>query len=312
MPRGGYHAATACPPPHAVKTALFVTLACFALMFAWRWLRSLLQPSPADGPRSPTPAQLAIGFGTNFFDTLGVGSFAPTAALYRLTGMVPDERIPGTMNVGHTLPVVVMAFLFIAGVEVDLATLVTLIAAAVAGAWLGADVVSRLPRRPVQVGVGTALLVTATLMVLGQLEVLPIGGEALGLTTGPLVFAAAVSALLGALNTLGVGFYGPCMILIALLGMDPKAAFPIMMGACAFLMPVGSARFVQRGAYSPPAALGLTLGGVPAVLVAALLVQSMSLDTLRWLVVGVAAYTAALMLSGGGGVGGAEGAAAAD
>ena len=142
---------------------------------------------------------------------------------------------------------------------------------------------------------------------MAHFDAFPAGGDALALEAPSLGFAAAVIVVLGALMTIGVGFYAPCMILVALLGMNPKAAFPIMMGACAFLMPVGSARFVQRGAYSPRAALGLTLGGVPAVLVAALIVQSMSLDALRWLVVGVAAYTAALMLSGGG-----KGAAAAD
>ena len=287
-----------------MKTVLFVALALFATGFAWTWWRACTR-ARSDGAaaptrRLPTLAQTAIGFGTNFFDTLGVGSFAPTTALYRLSGMVEDARIPGTMNVGHTLPVVLMAFIYIATVEVDVSTLTVMIAAAVIGAWLGADCVSKLPVRPIQLGVGAALLVTAGLMTSSQLGWVPLGGEALGLRPGPLVGAAAASAVLGALNTIGVGFYGPCMILIALLGMDPKAAFPIMMGACAFLMPVGSARFVQRGAYNPRAALGLMLGGIPAVLVAAFVVQSMSLDALRWLVVGVAVYTAALLLRGGG------------
>ncbi|MEZ6037348.1 MAG: sulfite exporter TauE/SafE family protein [Planctomycetota bacterium] len=274
-----------------MKVALFIALAVFAGCFLAVWLRALHRRRSA-----PTAAGLGIGFATNFFDTLGIGSFAPTAAIYRLTRMVPDERIPGTMNVGHTLPVVVMAYIYIALVDVDTTTLVTLIVAAIGGAWLGADLVSRLPQRPIQLGIGSALVVAAVLMTMAQLECMPLGGEARGLATGPLVGAALASVALGALNTIGVGFYGPCMILIALLGMDPKAAFPIMMGACAFLMPVGSARFVQRDAYDASAALGLTLGGIPAVLVAAFVVESLPLDALRWLVVVVAVYTAALML----------------
>ncbi len=283
-----------------MKTALFVALGLVAAAFAAVWLRAWVVDRRQGGERvRPTVGQLAIGFGTNFFDTLGIGSFAPTAAIYRLSGMVPDARIPGTMNVGHTLPVVVMAFLYIATVEVDVTTLATLIAAAVVGAWFGAGVVARLPRRPIQLGIGAALLVAALLMALSQVRVMPVGGDALGLSWGKLLGAAVGSALLGALNTIGVGFYGPCMIMISLLGMDPKAAFPIMMGACAYLMSVGSARFVQKDAYSAGPALGLCLGGIPAVFVAALIVQSLELSTLRWLVVAVATYTGVVMLRAG-------------
>ena len=277
-----------------MKLALFALLGLVATAFAVLWLRALR--SAKDPLPSPGPTQLAIGFVTNFFDTLGIGSFTPTASVYKLTRLVPDALIPGTMNVGHTLPVVVMAYIYISIVEVEALTLVTLIAASVLGAWLGADLVSRLPRRPIQIGIGVALVLAALLMTLGQLELFPLGGEDLGLSAPLLVAAAGANLVLGALNTIGVGLYAPCMILVALLGMDPKAAFPIMMGSCAFLMPAGSARFVQRGAYSPRPALGLTLGGIPAVFLAAFLVRSLPLEALRWLVIAVATYTSALML----------------
>ena len=277
--------------------ALLAGLALLALTYVVFWGRRILLARRTSGADvAPGRGELGLGFVTNFFDTLGIGNFAPTAAVFRLTGMVDDTRIPGTMNVGHTLPVVLMAFVYIAAVEVEAVTLVTLIASAVAGAWVGAGLVARLPRRPIQIGLGTALLVAALLMVASQLEWLPVGGSAIGLRPLPLAFAAVACALFGALNTIGVGFYGPCMILVALLGMDPQAAFPIMMGSCAFLMPVGSMHFVQRDAYALRPALGLTLGGLPAVLIAAFLVQSLPLGALRWLVVVVATYTAVLML----------------
>ena len=198
----------------------------------------------------------------------------------------------------HTLPVVLMAFLFISSVDVEPWTLGSMIGAAVVGAWVGAGVVARLPRRAVQIGMGGALLTAAVLMTSGMLRGSPVGGTALGLSPVGLAIAVPTSVLLGALNTLGVGLYAPCMILVALLGMDPKAAFPIMMGSCAFLMPVGSVRFVRENAYSLRPALGLTLGGLPAVLIAVYLVRELSLDLLRWLVVGVATYAAVLMLAG--------------
>lgn len=276
---------------------LFVLLGAFAAVFAFVLLGAVRRARRA-GTVAPGPGPLALGFATNFFDTLGIGSFAPTAAVFRMTGMVPDALIPGTMNVGHTLPVVLMAYLFISVVEVEPWTLGSMIAGSVVGAWFGAGVVARLSRRAVQCGIGAALLIAALLMASGMLRGAPVGGTALGLSSGDLAIAVVVSALLGALNTLGVGLYAPCMILVALLGMDPKAAFPIMMGSCAFLMPVGSARFVRDGAFCLRPALGLTVGGLPAVLVAVFLVQELSLDLLRWLVVGVATYTAVLMLIG--------------
>ena len=115
-----------------------------------------------------SPLELGIGFGTNFFDTLGIGSFAPTTSLFKLKHVVPDERIPGTLHVGHTPPVIIQAFIFIAIISVDVITLAALIAAATLGAWLGAGVVARWPRRRIQIGMGIALLIAAATFDLQQ------------------------------------------------------------------------------------------------------------------------------------------------
>ncbi|MGH7713453.1 MAG: permease, partial [Gemmatimonadaceae bacterium] len=112
-----------------------------------------------------------------------------------------------------------------------------------------------------------------------------------------LVIAVVGNFALGALMTLGIGLYAPCMILVSLLGMNPMAAFPIMMGSCAFLMPIGSIRFIKAAKYDPRAALGLAVGGVPAVLIAALIVKSLPLTWIRWLVVVVVLYAAITMLA---------------
>ncbi len=244
----------------------------------------------------PTPLQALVGFVTNFFDTLGIGNFAPTTAWFRYAKLVPDELIPGTMNVGHTLPVMLMAFLYIESVDVEAVTLISMIASAVVGAWLGAGVVARLPKKRIQIGMGGALLVAALLMATFQIGLKPEGAQALGLDLPRLIPACLVIGLLGALMTIGVGLYAPCMILVSLMGMNPAAAFPIMMGACAFLMPVAGTRFVLSGKQRLRAALGLTLGGLPAVLVAALIVKSLPLYALKWLVVVVVLFTALQML----------------
>jgi uncharacterized membrane protein YfcA len=279
----------------AGKAILFAALAAITLFYVTVWAREVLERSARERTL-PSPILTAIGFITNFFDTLGIGSFAPTTSAFKLTKLVDDRIIPGTLNVGHTLPVVAQAFIFIAIVQVDMATLLLLIAAAVLGAWLGAGIVASWPRRYVQLGMGVALLLAAILMLASQLQLLPGGGEAIRLTGVKLGLGIVGNFMLGALMTLGIGLYAPCLIMISLLGMSPVTAFPIMMGSCAFLMPAGSVRFIKAKSYNVRAALGLAIGGVPAVLLAAFLVKSLPLDVVRWLVVAVVTYTAIAML----------------
>lgn len=249
-----------------------------------------------DQSRIPRISDVLVGCVTNFFDTLGIGCFAPTTAWYKLRTRMPDELIPGTLNTGHCLPAMTEALIFIATVSVDMTTLVSMIFAAVLGAWLGVGLVARLSRRAIQLGMGGALLCASVLFLANNMHWMPGGGEALGLSGTLLIAAVLINALLGALMMLGVGLYAPCLILVSLLGMSPLAAFPIMMGSCALLMPVGGARFVRTGRYHLGAALGLTLGGIPGVLVAAYIVKSLPIFWLRWLVLVVVLYAALQML----------------
>jgi uncharacterized membrane protein YfcA len=175
-------------------------------------------------------------------------------------------------------------------------TLVSMIAAAVLGAWLGVGIVSGLSRRAIQLGMGGALMCAALLFLIKNLDWVPGSGDALALHDGTLIFAVGVNFLLGALMMLGVGLFAPCLILVSLLGMSPLAAFPIMMGSCALLMPVGGARFVKTGRYNVSAAVGLAIGGIPGVLVAAYIVRSLPMKWLVWLVLVVVLYAAVQML----------------
>lgn len=274
---------------------LQVTLALFTIVLVVAWIK-LGKPQSEDDRGLPRPIHLGIGFVTNFFDTLGIGSYAPTTALFRLFKLVPDERIPGTLTVGHVLPTIVQAFIYTKLIEVDFRTLSLLIVLSVLGAFLGAGIVAKWPRRNIQLGMGGALLVAALVFTLTNLEILPGGGTALSLSGTKLLLGAVGNFVLGALMTIGIGLYGPSMIMISLLGMDPRASFPIMMGSCAFLMVAAGIRFVRAESYRQRPALGLMLGGVPAVLIAALIVKSLPLAAVRWLVVVVVLYTAITML----------------
>jgi uncharacterized membrane protein YfcA len=246
--------------------------------------------------RWPTPVELLIGFVTDFFDTLGIGSFAPTTAIYKLRRIVPDELIPGTLNVGHAPSAVTEALIFVTAVVVDPLLLITAIGSAAAGAWLGAGVVARLPRRAIQVIMGIALLIAGSVFACMNLGALPGGGTAMTLGGWKFGLAVGINFVLGALMSVGIGLYAPCMVTLALLGMHPLAAFPIMMGSCALLQPVASLRFFQSGRFAWGPSLGLVFGGVIGVLIAAYVVKNLPLIALRWLVIAVIAYAAFAML----------------
>ncbi len=260
------------------------------------FLIALLYSARKRGQLRPSKEAIGLGAVTNFFDTLGIGSFAPTTAYIKLRNLVPDSFIPATLNVGHCLPTVAQALIFINLVRVDPMLLVACIAAAVAGAVIGAPIVLRLPIRSVQLVVAIALLVASGLYAATNLGLMPGGGDALSLAPGFAVFAVIAHFVLGALMAFGIGLYAPSLVLLSLLGLNPTAAFPIMMGACAFLMPVSGLRFLRTERIDLRVVLGMALGGIPAVLLAAFVIKSLPLQALRWGVVVVVLYSATLML----------------
>jgi uncharacterized membrane protein YfcA len=276
-----------------MKQLLFLALGICGAVFVAIWIAEVRKDRAASWP---SLRDCGIGLITLFLDTLGIGAFATTTAFFKLWHLVADEDIPGTLNVGITLPAVAEGFIYMSVVDVDIKTLTLMIIASAVGAWFGAGIVSRWPRRKIQIGMGITLLVTAGFLLMTQFHLLPIGGDLLGLTGFRLLIAVAANMLLGALMTLGIGFFAPCMMVIYLLGMSPRAAFPIMMGSVAFLGTVGSIRFIKQRRYRWKSAIGMTLGGIPGVLLAAYLVRSLPLRPLRWLVFVVMVYTAVMML----------------
>ena len=238
-----------------------------------------------------------VGFITNFFDTLGIGSFAPTVALNKFTKMgVKDRELPGLLNVADTLPVMLEAVIFTTVIEVEPLTLISMLVAAALGSYLGAGVIAKMDEVKIQKVMGVALLITAILMICKQLGLIQGGGDAIGLSGIKLIVAVVGNFIFGALMSAGIGLYAPCMALVYFLGMSPQVAFPIMMGSCATLMPVGSIKFIKEGAYPRKAALIVALSGAVSVFVAAYLVKSLPMDVLTWLVIAVIFYTSASML----------------
>lgn len=237
-----------------------------------------------------------IGFFVNFFDTLGIGGFAPMAAIFKHFKIVNDRIIPGTLNTAMCLPIMVEALIFMKEVKVDSVTLISMIVSAIIGSILGAGLVSKMDERKVQKNMAIALFGVLTIMLAGKMDMMPMGGDAIGLTGFKLVVAVIGNFVLGALMTLGIGLYAPCMALVYALGLSPIVAFPIMMGSCAYLMPAASIRFIKENSYNRKATLIINLTGVIGVIIAAYLVKSLPLDILTWLVILVIGYTAIKLL----------------
>lgn len=236
-----------------------------------------------------------IGFVTNFFDTWGIGSFAPTQASFKFTKSSPDDTVPGTLNVGDTLPVSVEAILFLTFVDIDPLTLVLMLVAAAAGAYIGAGIVSKWNIKTIRIVLGVVLFLVAIITVCRAMGVGPFGvsGEALGLTGIKLVIGVVGNFLLGALMMVGCGLYSPCIALCAMLGMNIGTAFPIMMGSCALLMNVSVFKFVKEGKYDRRATLMLMFPGAIGASVAYLLAKyAFDLTTLTYIVCVVMIITA--------------------
>jgi uncharacterized membrane protein YfcA len=287
-------------------TVLLITLGVFAAGYLYVFIAGLVRDAREGQALAPKPLMALIGFVANFFDTLGVGSYATTTSMVRFFKLMPDEKIPGSLNVGYVLPTMIQAYVTIHGVsglgvtvppiEVDPLTLILLIAAAILGAWLGAGVVASWPRRKIQLGMGFCLAAAAVIMIvrLTVFHSLDVGTS--GLTGIKLIIGIVGLFGLGALMTLGIGLYAPCLILVTLLGMNDKSGYPIMMGACAFLMPVAVVRFIRARAYYPPAMLSMALAGIVAVPLAFKWFQNLDMKWVKIVVIFVVAYASITML----------------
>lgn len=247
--------------------------------------------------RTPMAGLLGLGAATNFLDTLGIGSFATTTAVLRLFHLVEDENIPGTLNVGHAIPTITecVIFIILLGGLIDVPTIVSMVIAGGLGAWFGTGIVVHWPRRTMQRAMAVALVVTAGFMALRMLANLNLGTGTIGFTGMALVIAVIGSVVIGSITSLGIGNYAPTMAMTYMLGMNAKAVFPIMAASASLILPAAAIRFYKSGRFDRRAAIGLAIGGIPGVLVAAFLITELPLVIVKWVVVAVLLYTAATL-----------------
>ena len=273
--------------------ALLVPLCLAILLFAGVLIRAAIERRAL-----PRAEAIALGAVVSFFDTLGIGSFAPTAAWMKFRKMVPDKLLPPTMLVGLTPPAMTesIIFLILLGVMVDPVLLFGSAIAVLVGGLIGAPLVAKARVWIVQFVVAIGLFLAAAAYAMTNLHLFPGGGTAAGLSPGLTIVAIIASFGFGILLNFGVGNYAPTLVMLSLMGMDPRLCFPIMAGGAALMGAGAGARHIQLGTTDLRVVLGLAIGGIPAVLVAAFIVKTMPIETLRWLVIIVVLYAAAIMV----------------
>jgi len=244
----------------------------------------------------PKGEAMALGAVTNFFDTLGIGSFAPTIAWFRFRRMVPDRLMPLTMFIGYTIPAILQGIIFLGVIKVDPILLLGCLVAIVVGGYVGVPIAARSPVRLIQAIVGVALLIAALFFTLTNLGLMPGGGTATNLPPLVAIMAIAANFLFGILLSFGVGNYAPSLAMFSLMGMDPRLAFPIMAAGAGFSGIAAGFQCVRKVNLDWRIVLGLTIGALPSVLIAALIIKEMDLVLLRWLVVVVVTYAGIVLL----------------
>ncbi len=272
--------------------ALLVPLGLAILVYA-----SVLARTAIAARARPMPEALLVGAVVNFFDTFGISSFAQTTAWMKFRKLVPDRLIPPTMIAGLTPPAMAesIIFLILLGVKVDPVLLFGAAMATFIGGLVGAPLVVRARAWIVQAIVAVGLTIAGIANVLGIFGQLPVGGSASGLPPSLTIISIAVSFLLGLLANFGVGNYAPSLVMFSLMGMDPHYCFPIMASGASLMGAGSSIRFIKVPEIDLRIVVGLTLGGIPAVLVAALIVKKMDVDILRYVITVVVFYTAVVM-----------------
>lgn len=231
-----------------------------------------------------------------FLSTFGISDFALSTIMYRAKKLVSDTKLPGTLNTQCAIPVAVMALAYISAIHVDPITLVACIVAQMLGAYIGPRFVVKLPAKTIRIFMGTGLVVAAFFILAGKLNIVPSGGEAVGLSGGKLYVALVLLFIYGALNNVGIGSYAPTMATIYALGVNPAVAFPIMVGACTFSVPMGAMEFVRLGQYGRKITFFSSVFGIAGVLAAVFIVKSLNLSMLQWVIAAVVLYSGASML----------------
>ncbi len=266
-------------------------------LFAYRFIVDFW-PNRHEAMKEPgNPILMTLSsFTLYFLSTFGISDFALSTAFYRGMKWVEDKKLPGTLNTQCVIPVAVMALAYINSIKVDVLTLVLCIVSQTLGSYILPRFVVKFPISTIRKIMGFSLFIATGFILAGKMNLFPLGGEATSLRGVILWVTVALFAVFGAMNTIGIGSYPFTMLTILAVGLDPKIAFPIMMGACTFSVPVGSMEYVRLGQYARKITLFSSVVGILGVLLAVFVVKNLNTSTLQWLVAVVLVYSGANML----------------
>ena len=269
----------------SASTILLIIMWAFAVVFLVVLAKDVIAHKN-ELDKSKMGYNVLVSAVANFFDTLGIGSYAIATSAWKFNKAVSDDLIPGTLNVAFGIPICVEATITMTRIDVDPLTLVLMIAAAIIGSVIGAKIISKMDIMKIRVVMGVALLIVAAITLCKINAIGPFGmiGTARGLSGAMLAIGVIANFILGVLMTAGIGLYAPCMALVLLLGMSADVAFPIMMGSCAFLCPACGITFIKEGKYQRAATIPMIISGSIGVLIAGFIVTSLPLTLLTYLV----------------------------
>ena len=254
-------------------------------LYAFRFFKDFMRHKKEAMAEPGNNIFLAIWGAVVFFlSTFGISDFALSTVVYRARKLLDDKKLPGTLNTQCAIPVAVMALSYVSAIYVDPMTLILLIVSQMIGAYLGPRFVVRMPVNRIRIFMGIGLILAAFFVVAGKFGLMPSGGEATGLSGGKLVLGMVLLLIYGALNNVGIGAYAPTMATVYALGLNPAIAFPVMMGACTFSVPIGAMEFVRLGQYGRKITLFSSVFGILGVLAAVFIVKSLDTSMLQWVV----------------------------
>jgi uncharacterized membrane protein YfcA len=223
-------------------------------------------------------------------DTLGLGSFAVNIALAKLTGTFHDEELPAMVNGAQVIPGVLESLFFMKMIDVDVTTLVTLVAGACLGGVIGGSVVSRLGKQGIRLAMMCCFTFIMILLLCRQFNLFPVGGELMALTSWKLLAGFFGMVACSMLTAAGIGLFVLVQALLFLLGVSPLVAFPIMTTAGAMQQPLTTMAFLQQDKIPLKKTLVLSVAGCVGVLFAMLVFKHLSVAWLHSLLVLIVMY----------------------
>ncbi|CAM2732414.1 hypothetical protein [Legionella worsleiensis] len=223
-------------------------------------------------------------------DTLGVGSFAVNVALAKVLGTFRDDELPAVNNGAQVIPGAIESLFFMHLVDVDLTTLLTLVAGTCIGGLLGGFVVSQLSKQAIRMAMMCSFSLIIALLISHQFRLLPVGGDLIALHSWKLFIGFLAMVVCGALTSVGIGLFVMVQGVLFVMNISPVVAFPIMTTAGAMQQPLTTLVFLQQNKIPLKKTLILSLSGCVGVMITIPVFTQLTISWLHTLLLFILIY----------------------